>query len=106
MAHASLFVLTSLWEGLGFVLIEALALGTPSVSVDCPSGPSEILNNGEFGKLVPMKDEDALMHAMVQTLDNPLPREILQQAARSYSVSSATESYLRAFNLPPYWNEK
>jgi glycosyltransferase involved in cell wall biosynthesis len=106
MAHASLFVLTSLWEGLGFVLIEALALGTPSVSVDCPSGPSEILNNGEFGKLVPMKDEDALMHAMLQTLDNSMPREILQQAARPYSVSSATESYLRAFNLPPYWNEK
>lgn len=100
MAHASLFVLTSLWEGLGFVLIEALAMGTPVVSVDCPSGPSEILQDGQYGPLVKMKDDGALSQAIITTLDKPLPENVLQQAARPYSVSAATTAYLKAFELP------
>ena len=100
MAHASLFAFTSLWEGLGFVLIESLAMGTPVVSVDCPSGPREILQDGQYGPLVEMEDDEALSQVIINTLDQPLPREILQQAARPYSVSVATTAYLKAFNLP------
>jgi glycosyltransferase involved in cell wall biosynthesis len=103
MAHAALFALTSLWEGLGFVLIEALALGTPVVSVDCPSGPREILDNGKYGPLVATKDVDALSKAMQDTLTNPLDKQTLKQAAMPYSTEVATDAYLDAFRLPLYW---
>lgn len=103
MAHAALFAFTSLWEGLGFVLIESLAVGTPVVSVDCPSGPAEILQNGKYGPLVQTKDVEALARAINDNLDNPLPRTMLQQAAAPYSVSAATTSYLEACKLPAYW---
>ena len=99
MAYSALFAFTSLWEGLGFVVIEALAVGTPVVSVDCPSGPSEILQTGKYGPLVPVGDDLALSQAMMETLNNPLPRNLLQQAARPYSVSKATTAYLDAFGL-------
>ncbi len=71
MAHADVFVLTSRWEGPGHVLIEALATGVPCVTVDCPSGPSEILGGGKFGKVVPVEDVQALATAIDETLADP-----------------------------------
>jgi len=99
MAHADLFAFTSRWEGLGFVLIEALAVGTPVVSTDCPSGPSEILQAGRFGPLVPVGDPQALAEAMAMTLDQPLPAATLRQAVTPYTVSAAADSYLQAMGL-------
>jgi len=99
MAHADLFAFTSRWEGLGFVLLEALATGTPVVSTDCPSGPSEILQQGRYGELVPVGDHTALADAMARTLDQPLPVETLRQAVQPYTVKAATDGYLRAMGL-------
>ena len=68
MKRAAVFVLSSKWEGLPGVLIQALACDCPVVSTDCLSGPSEILKAGEYGYLVPVEDVEALATAMEMTL--------------------------------------
>ena len=68
MKRAAVFVLSSKWEGLPGVLIQALACNCPVVSTDCLSGPSEILKAGEYGYLVPVEDVEALATAMEMTL--------------------------------------
>ncbi|MFB1490439.1 MULTISPECIES: glycosyltransferase [unclassified Thiocapsa] len=100
MAHADLFTFTSRWEGLGFVIIEALAVGTPVVATDCPSGPREILQDGRIGPLVPVGDAAALASAMLQTLDAPPPAALLRDAARPYEIEASTDAYLDAMRLP------
>jgi glycosyltransferase involved in cell wall biosynthesis len=78
MAQASVFVLSSRWEGLPGAVIEALYCGAPVVATDCPGGPREILGDGEYGRLVPVGDSVALSRAIEATLaDNtpPAPRE-------------------------------
>jgi glycosyltransferase involved in cell wall biosynthesis len=100
MAHADLFAFSSRWEGLGFVIIEALAVGTPVVATDCPSGPAEILQDGRYGPLVPVDDPEAMAKAMLATLEAPLPRAELQKAARPYEVEASTDAYLDAMGLP------
>lgn len=99
MAHAAVFVLTSLWEGNPLVLPEALSVGTPVVATDCPSGPREVLADGRFGPLVPLRDPPALAEAIVATLDDPLPAEVLRQAARPFEIETATDSYLAEMGL-------
>ena len=101
MAHASVFAMTSRWEGLGFVLIEALACGTPSVAADCPSGPAEVLDRGRVGALVPVGDAQALARGLTRMLDSPPPAAVCRDAARRYEIEAATDEYLRAMALPP-----
>lgn len=71
MARARVLALSSNHEGNPNVLIEALCLGTPIVATNCPSGPDEILCDGEYGRLVPMNDAVALADALESILDNP-----------------------------------
>lgn len=94
MAKADVFVLSSIREGFGNVLIEALACGCPIVSTDCPSGPAEILNGGEFGKLVPVGDVEAMAAAINAVLDDPPDPEYLRGRAADFSIEKIGEQYL------------
>lgn len=99
LARASLFVLSSIWEGLSTVIIEALALGVPVVSTDCPSSPREILDNGRFGELVPVGDAEALADAILRALDTPHDPALLRERAKQFTVDNAVVNYLALLGL-------
>lgn len=94
MAHAAVFVLSSAWEGLPTVLIEALAAGTRVVSTDCESGPREILQDGRLGELVPVGDSAALARAIDAVLSRPFQAPP-PDALSPYTRETAVDHYLR-----------
>lgn len=92
-AKADVFVMSSIHEGFGNVLVECMACGTPVVSTDCPSGPSEILEGGVYGPLVPVGDHAALAEAIEQQLDNPISVDWLKARAREFSIEASCSAY-------------
>ena len=108
MARCGVLVLSSRFEGLPGVLIEALACGTQVVSTDCPHGPAEILEGGRYGQLVPVGDPPALAEAIERSLSRKfwVDPEILKVRASEFSVEKATRRYLElagydVSTLPP-----
>ena len=97
MAAASVFVLSSAWEGLPGVLIEAMACGCPVVSTDCPGGSREILLDGALGPLTPVGHAEQLADAIEHVLDAPPARTALQARVAAFAVPRAADQYLAAF---------
>lgn len=97
MAAADAFVLSSKWEGPGHVVIEALAAETPVVSTDCPSGPRDLLRDGEAGILVPVGDHEAMADAVADLLENPERGKRLvangQATVNAFHVENAAQQY-------------
>jgi glycosyltransferase involved in cell wall biosynthesis len=95
MARASVFTLSSRFEGLPGVLIQAMAAGCPVVSTDCPSGPQEILEGGRHGPLVPIGNVKAMARGIQRTLDNPPGPEQLEGSVKRFHRSNATKEYIQ-----------
>lgn len=93
MSRASLFVLSSRWEGLPGVLIEALYCGAPLISTDCPSGAREILGEGRYGQLVPIGDVTALAQAIATSLASRTPRPP-RESWCSFELETVVSQYL------------
>ncbi len=93
--YSRMLVVSSLWEGFGNIIVEALSMGCPVVSTDCPSGPSEILENGKWGRLVETNNEAALYQAMLEELsDQQVSKSFLQKRASDFTVNDIAEKYL------------
>lgn len=94
ISQADLFVLSSKWEGFGVVIVEAMGVGTPIVSTDCPSGPREILEGGKYGKLVPVGNPKEMASAIKKVLDMPHQKEILIKRACDFATDRIADEYL------------
>lgn len=98
MARADLFVLSSRFEGMPNVLVEAAALETPVVATDCPSGPRELLNDGEAGELVPVGNPQAMARAIQRQLAQPGEAKAriqsIQDKLEEFKPEAACERYL------------
>jgi hypothetical protein len=99
--NARALMLSSIWEGFAYVPIEAMALGVPVISTACPSGPVEILGNGEFGLLVPPSDPPALSDAILKIAsDENLHRQLHEKSLRradQLSIENMARGYREIF---------
>jgi glycosyltransferase involved in cell wall biosynthesis len=97
IARAGVFVLSSAWEGLPTTLVEALALGTPVVSTNCKSGPEEILEEGRWGRLVPVGNIEELAKAIGESLS--MPRLLNGGALDRFRVDIVVDRYLEVMSI-------
>lgn len=97
--HADVFVLSSHVEGLPNVLVEAMMCGCTPVSTDCPTGPREVLQDGKYGYLVPMRDLVAMAAGIEKALDGPIPKERLADAVRPFEEATILEKHFEVLGL-------
>jgi glycosyltransferase involved in cell wall biosynthesis len=98
-AHADVFVLSSHFEGMPNVLIEAIMAGCTPVATDCPTGPREILESGRYGYLVPVKDPIALAAGIEKALLNPIDPSILDEAIKPFQEDSVLAEHFRLLDI-------
>jgi len=99
MARAAVFALSSAWEGLPTVLIEAMALNIPVVSTNCESGPEEILAGGKYGYLTPVGDSDAFANAILKVLAGG--QKLIESSwLEQFGLEASTQKYLKVLGIP------
>ncbi len=98
MAKASVFVLSSLWEGLSTVLIESMAVGTPVVSTNCPNGPEEVLDHGKYGELVSVGNTEEMAEAILRVLSGEA-KSVDSDWLKQFQLETATQKYLDVLKL-------
>lgn len=97
LSQCDIFVLASKWEGFANVIVESLGAGVNVVSTACPSGPSEILDEGKYGRLVPVSDSEALANAVLSLDKERLPSAYLKKRALDFSAERAALAYAELF---------
>jgi glycosyltransferase involved in cell wall biosynthesis len=94
MRKSNAYVLTSLYEGLPNALIEAMASGLQLISVDCPGGSREILEDGATGRLVNMNDPQALADTMLRVLESSVDKKVMLESAKRFEAGEIGKKYL------------
>ena len=97
--NSDLFILSSIYEGFGNVLVEAMSYGMQIISTDCPSGPSEILDNGKFGILVPISDTKAITSAIKKIIYNKFDDKLLIDRSKDFEITNISKQYIDTMNL-------
>lgn len=97
--RSRLFILSSRVEGLPNVLVEAMACGCPVVSTNCPTGPREVLKDGEFGELVPVGSPLAMAEAILRALEADPRSEKLEEAVRPFTTEAVVARHLESLGL-------
>ncbi|SFR99019.1 glycosyltransferase [Sphingomonas jatrophae] len=98
-ARADVFALTSHFEGLPNVLIEAMMCGCSLVATDCPSGSSEALGHGRYGRVVPVGDVPAIADAIGAQLDHPTDPALLEEGVRRFAEDTVIERHFALLGL-------
>ncbi len=103
MRQADLFILSSMWEGFGHVIVESISCGTPVLATDCPHGPREILKDGEYGWLVSNNDHNQLAkkleylmlnHDEISKMSNKISKR-----AKEFDIKNIVKEYEATFKL-------
>mgnify|MGYP001626322945 FL=1 len=94
LKNSKMFVLSSVFEGFGNVILEAMYFGLPVISYECPGGPKEILKN-DFGVLVPPKDVDALAEAMINILSDKEKQSHYANMSKKRVLDYTCENYAK-----------
>ncbi|GGH14839.1 glycosyltransferase [Mucilaginibacter phyllosphaerae] len=97
LSKADVFVLSSLYEGMPGVLIQALACGCQCVSTDCKNGPAEILQGDKYGTLVPVGDFEAMAQAINNASANPKDPEYLKTRSMDFNDVNSAKAYINYF---------
>ena len=92
--NSSIYLMTSRFEGLGIVLIEAQTCGLPIVSLDCDYGPRHIIEDGVTGRLIPYNDDNAMVDAICEIIDNQEKRQQMGKAALKASQRYTPENVM------------
>jgi len=98
-SQADVFALSSYVEGLPNVLVEAMMCGCTPVSTDCPTGPREVLQDGKYGYLVPVKNPQALAEAIDKAIEFPVPKNLLDEVIAPFSERAVLKKHFEALGI-------
>ena len=97
--QADVFVLSSLVEGLPNVLVEAMMCGCTPVATDCPTGPREVLNEGKYGYLVPVRDSKTMAEAIIKAIQGPIPKYLLDEAVVPFQENNVINQHFEILGI-------
>lgn len=92
LEQSDLFILSSIAEGMPNSLMEAMAVGLPCISTDCPTGPADLIDNNINGYLIPINDSDALINSMLDLIENPYKARVMGVNARDKIINNYSAS--------------